>query len=50
VDDEAVNQQKKPIDDLSVLVGIGREILLLLCYLGLSMLYQGFNKFMFESE
>jgi hypothetical protein len=36
VDDEAVNQQKKPIDDLSVLIGIGHEILLLLkCIVGL---------------
>jgi predicted flap endonuclease-1-like 5' DNA nuclease len=36
VDDEAMSQQKKPIDDLSVLVGIGHEILLLLkCIIGL---------------
>jgi hypothetical protein len=36
VDDEAVSQQKKPIDDLSVLVEIGRKILLLLkCIVGL---------------
>jgi predicted flap endonuclease-1-like 5' DNA nuclease len=36
VDDEAVSQQKKPIDDLSILVGIGHEILLLLkCIVGL---------------
>jgi hypothetical protein len=35
VDDEAVSQQKKLIDDLSVLVGIGRKILLLLkCIVG----------------
>jgi hypothetical protein len=33
VDDEAVSQQKKLIDDLSVLVGIGRKILLLLKYI-----------------
>jgi hypothetical protein len=31
-----VSQQKKPIDDLPVLVGIGREILFLLkCIVGL---------------
>jgi hypothetical protein len=36
VDDETVSQQKKPIDDMSVLVGIGHEILLLLkCIVGL---------------
>jgi hypothetical protein len=36
VEDKAVSQQKKPIDDLSVLVRIGREILLLLkCIIGL---------------
>jgi integral membrane sensor domain MASE1 len=36
VDDEAVSQQKKLIDDLSVLVGIGCGILLLLkCIVGL---------------
>ena len=53
--DEAVNQQK---NDLSVLVGIGRKILILLkCIAGLvclvlfelSTLFQGFNKLMFES-
>jgi hypothetical protein len=36
VEDKAVSQQKKPIDNLSVLVGIGHEILLLLkCIVGL---------------
>ena len=41
VHEKAVNQQKKPVDeeltkDLSVLVGIGREILILLkCIIGL---------------
>jgi hypothetical protein len=36
VDDEAVSQQKKPIDDLSVLVRIGRGILFVLkCIVGL---------------
>ena len=37
---EEVNKQKKPIDeepakDLSVLVGIGREIIMLKCIVGL---------------
>jgi hypothetical protein len=36
VDDEVVSQQKKPIDDLSILVRIDRKILLLLkCIVGL---------------
>jgi hypothetical protein len=36
VDDEVVSQQKKPIDDLSILLGIDRKILLLLkCIVGL---------------
>jgi hypothetical protein len=36
VDDETVSQQKKPIDDLSILVRIGHEILLVLkCIVGL---------------
>jgi hypothetical protein len=36
VDDEAMSHQKKAINDLSVLVGIGREILYVLkCILGL---------------
>jgi hypothetical protein len=36
VDDEVMSHQKKPINDLSVLVGIGREILFVLkCILGL---------------
>jgi hypothetical protein len=36
VDDEVMSHQKKPINDLSILVGIGREILFVLkCILGL---------------